>query len=189
MNPTSWTALDVENWARQVGLSDAAISTLSENEVDGPTLVTMEREELRSELGIVSLPARRYLWDLILSLRSYQGSSDRTVAIDVLEQEIEALPTTQGIADASAGGSIGTDEEVVNQLRSDAAEQRQIISDHLMALRLQGSWGQQTYEDAELARSEEERLRQLAVQSEFDRSYAHLSISEEVDNLAPPTRT
>ena len=164
-------ALDVENWARQVGLSDAASSTLRENEVDGPTLVTMEREELRSELGIVSLPARRYLWDLILSLRSYQGSSDRTVAIDILEQEIEALPT-QGVADASAGGSIGTDEEVVNQLRSDAAEQRQIISDHLMALRLKGSWGQQTYEDAELARSEEERLRQLAVQSEFDRSYA-----------------
>ena len=60
MNPTSWTALDVENWARQVGLSDAASSTLRENEVDGPTLVTMEREELRSELGIVSLPARRY---------------------------------------------------------------------------------------------------------------------------------
>ena len=122
MNPTSWTALDVENWARQVGLSDAASSTLRENEVDGATLVTMEREELRSELGIVSLPARRYLWDLILSLRSYQGSSDRTVAIDILEQEIEALPT-QGVADASAGGSIGTDEEVVNQLRSDAAEQ------------------------------------------------------------------
>ena len=41
-----------------------------------------------------------------------------------------------------------------------------------MALSLQSGWGQQTYEDAELARSEEDRLRQLAVQSEFDRRYA-----------------
>lgn len=171
MNPASWNATDVEQWARQVGLSDATISILRENEINGPTLVTLEKEELRSELGIASLPSRRYLWDLISTLRAHQGSSDLTKAIDVLEEEIDTL-ASQDFADASAGGRVGAEEGVVNQLRSDAAEQRQIISDHLMALSLQSGWGQQTYEDAELARSEEDRLRQLAVQSEFDRRYA-----------------
>ena len=47
--------------ARQVGLAEITISVLVENEIDGPTLVTLDKEELRSELGIVSLPARRYL--------------------------------------------------------------------------------------------------------------------------------
>ncbi|KAL7546994.1 hypothetical protein ACHAWF_010310 [Thalassiosira exigua] len=171
MNPASWNASEVEAWARQVGLSDATIAIIQENEIDGPTLVTLEKDELRSELGITSLPSRRYLWDLILTLRSHQGSSDRTKAIDVFEEEIDTL-SSKDYADASAGGKAGTDERVVIQLRSDAAEQRQIISDHIMALRLQATWGQQTYEDAELARCEEERLRQLAVQSEFDRRYA-----------------
>ncbi len=60
--------MDVESWARQVGLSESTIIALSKNEVDGPTLVTLEKDELRSELGIVSLPARRYIWSLILTL-------------------------------------------------------------------------------------------------------------------------
>lgn len=172
MNPTSWSASDVEEWARRVGLSESTVTCLGENEVDGPTLVTLEKDELRTELGIGSLPARRYLWDLILLLRSHQTSSDRTTVIDIFEEEIDSLPL-QGAADASAGGSeMETDEEVVKQLRSDAAEQRQIISDHLMALRLQSSGSQQTYEDAELARTEEDRLRQLSIQCEFDRRYA-----------------
>ena len=173
MNPTSWNASDVEAWARQVGLSETTIAALCENENDGSTLVTLEKEELRLELGVVSLPARSYLLDLILMLCSHQDSSDRAIAIDFLEEEIDRLPT-QGITDASAGGwsEVTTDEGVVNELRKDAAQQRQIMSDHLMALRLQSTRGQQTYEDAELARAEEERLRSLAVQSEFDRRYA-----------------
>ncbi len=52
----------------------------------------------------------------------------------------------------------------MNQLRRDVAQQRQIISDHLIALRLQSFWNQQTYEDAELARAEGDRLRQLSEQ-------------------------
>ena len=173
MNPASWDASDVEAWAQQVGLSENAVSALRDNEVDGPTLVTLSKEELQSDLCITSLPARRYLWDLILSLRSHQNTSDLTKAIDVLETEIDTL-SFQGLADVSAGGNVdtGTSEEVTRQLRSDAAQQRQIISDHLMALRLQSSGGQQTYEDAELALSEENRLRQLAIQSEFDMRYA-----------------
>ncbi len=136
MNPTSWSTLDVEDWARRVGLPEGTITGLRENEIDGPTLVTLEKDELRSELGIRSLPARRYLWDLIVTLRSLQDSYDRTAAIDVFEDEIESLPL-QSTADASAGGGEGTevDEEVVNQLRRDVAQQRQIISDHMIAFR------------------------------------------------------
>lgn len=161
----------MEDWARHVGLSESTITVLTQNEVDGPTLVTLEKDELRSELGIGSLPARRYLWDLIVTLRSYQNSNDRNVAIDVLEGELVSLHL-EGTADASAGGFMETDEEAVNQLRKDAAVQRQIISDHMIALRMQSTGSQQTYEDAELARAEGDRLRQLNIQCEFDRRYA-----------------
>lgn len=159
MNPTSWSTSDVADWARRVGLSESTITGLSQNEIDGPTLVTLDKDELRSELGISSLPApaRRYLWDLILALRSRQESSDRAAAIDILEEEIDLLLLQGSTADAG-GGSTETDEEVVNQLRRDATQERQIISSHMMALRLQSFGSQQTYEDAELARAEVSRV-------------------------------
>lgn len=62
MNPTSWTATEVEVWARQVGLSDTTISSLADNEIDGPTLVTLEKEELRSELNFQ--PRNHYCQDI-----------------------------------------------------------------------------------------------------------------------------
>ena len=92
MNPTSWSASDVEDWAIMVGLSESTISCLRQNEINGPTLVTLEKDDLRSELGIGSLPARRYLWDLILTLRSQQENSDHTTAIYIFEEEIESMP-------------------------------------------------------------------------------------------------
>lgn len=175
MNPTSWNATDVERWARGVGLSDGTILALRDNEIDGPTLATLEKDELKSELGIVSLPARRYLWSLIISLRSYQGCSDRSKALDVFEEEIDVLPLygtgVHGGVEVISGTE--TDKEVVNQLRSEATEQRLIISDRLMALSLQSYGSQQTYEDSELARAEQDRLRQLRIQFEFDKRYAH----------------
>lgn len=64
MNPTSWSTSDVEDWARRVGLPECTITG------SVPLLVTLEKDELRPELGISSsLPARRYLWDLIVTLR------------------------------------------------------------------------------------------------------------------------
>jgi hypothetical protein len=90
MNPASWNASDVERWARQVGLSESTIIALSKNEI-GPTLVTLKKDELRSELGIVSLPAQRYIWGLILTLHSHQDSYDCIKAINVSEDEIESL--------------------------------------------------------------------------------------------------
>lgn len=49
MNPASWNAKDVERWARGVGISDSAILALCDNEIDGPTLATLEKDELKSE--------------------------------------------------------------------------------------------------------------------------------------------
>jgi SAM domain (Sterile alpha motif) len=87
-HPCSWTVRDVATWARHVKLSDATIAALVENEVDGPTLVTLDKEELSSELGIRSLPARRYLWDLILKVRSQQNASDLVFAVETYKSEI-----------------------------------------------------------------------------------------------------
>lgn len=149
-----------------------------ENEVDGPTLVSLNREELKSELGIQSLPARRYLWDLIENTRSQQQFSDHTVAIQVHQTEIDSLNINDSgsIADAASGGISypAVDPEVIGVLRSDAELQRQIFADHLLALRLQGmaSGGQQVYEDCEMARQEQQRLQELAIQSEYDHIYA-----------------
>jgi hypothetical protein len=66
-----------------------------------------------------------------------------------------------------------TDKEVMCHLWMDAAQQRQIISDRLMALHLQSNGSQQTYEDAEIAHAEQDRVQQLNIQFEFDRLYAH----------------
>jgi hypothetical protein len=106
------------------------------NEIDGPTLVTLRKEELRSELGIVSLPAWRYLWDLIESLRSQQETSDYSVALDLHEAEIDAQGNTDSSPDESGGGHLG-DAAVVAQLCIDAVLQRQLVEDHLLSFRLQ----------------------------------------------------
>ena len=74
--PYLWSVHDVEAWARSVKLSEETISKLLENEVDGSTLATLSKEELQSELGIRSLPALRYLWDLIQTIQAQQLSSD-----------------------------------------------------------------------------------------------------------------
>ncbi|EJK72401.1 hypothetical protein THAOC_06074 [Thalassiosira oceanica] len=170
MNPASWSPTDVQDWARRKGLPHSTATALAENEVDGPTLLTLDREELRADLGITSLPARRFLYELILSLKSYQISTDRTRAIDVLEEEIDSLQS--GREELSTIERNCTDPTAVEVLRSDAEIQRQIISDHLFALRLHSSNGQQFYEDKQFAQDESERYNQLAIQSQFDRRYA-----------------
>ena len=169
-HPAGWDSYNVVGWARRIGLSEQTILALTENEVDGPTLVTLRRDDLRTKLGITSLPARRYLWSLIEQLRAHQEASDRSSAVDVLEEELTSLSLRES-ADASAGGT-RLNPTAVELLHNNAHAQRQILSDHLLALRLQSFGGQQVYKDAELARNENERLRQLAVQSEFDARYA-----------------
>lgn len=75
-SPASWTVTDVVSWATQTRLGPTTIAALEQNEVDGPTLVTLTKTELQTELGISSLSARRYLWDLIKSLRLEQDAND-----------------------------------------------------------------------------------------------------------------
>ena len=70
--PATWNVADVTAWATQAKLAPDVVSSLANNQVDGPTLVTLTKAELQSELGIISLPARRYLWELIRSLNFEQ---------------------------------------------------------------------------------------------------------------------
>jgi hypothetical protein len=181
-SPATWTRKDVVSWAEEAKLAPETISALSQNHVDGPTLVTLTKAELQSELGIASLPARRYLWELIKSLRSEQETSDYSTAIQAHEEEILVFASSgtasmnDGGPDTASGGSTGqfSFSAVVNELTTEAQRQRQLVEDHLMAHRMQRAMklGQQVYEDVEAARSEQLRLNQLLVQAEHDRQYA-----------------
>jgi len=176
-SPSAWTVEDVQEWAENLKLSDETIATLAENEIDGATLVTLTKEELRSELGIRSLPARRCLWEWIQNLKAEQVASDFSAAMMVHENEIMVLASD--ISESSpdeASGRSKIDATIIYELKSDAARQRQIIDDHIFAHRMQRSMtlGQQIYEDAEAARQEQQRLDQLLIQSECDREFARL---------------
>ena len=181
-SPATWAGTDVVSWAEQAKLAPETVSALSQNHVDGPTLVTLTKAELQSELGIASLPARRYLWELIKSLRSEQETSDYSKAIQVHEEEIQVFASSRtasmkvGGPDTASGGNTGESSflAVVNELNTEAQRQRQLVEDHLMAHRMQREMklGQQVYEDVEAARSEQVRLNQLLEQAEHDRQYA-----------------
>ena len=178
LDPGAWSVDQVLHWAQTAQLSEDVIQGLAENQVDGPTLITLDKEELRNELGIRSLASRRYLWDLLTSLRSEARGRDYLTAVQVHEHEIESLERissgTVGNPDEAPGGDTKLDTAVADYLHQDAARQRQIINDHLLALRLQrddaGSWVD--YENAQVAREEQERLEELRIQSEFDRRFA-----------------
>jgi hypothetical protein len=191
--PATWAAADVVVWATQAKLAPDIISSLTLNQVDGPTLVTLTKSELLSELGIVSLPKRRYLWELIKSLKSEQETSDYSVAIEVHEEEIRSFsfsPDSDTVVlgpDAGSGGGAVMDNvsslaAVVNELVTDVQSQRQVIGDRMMAYRLQKTLnnGQEICRDAELAHEEQGRLDQLRIQAERDREYAeNLAVGRE----------
>eukprot|EP00526_Cylindrotheca_closterium_P005174 CAMPEP_0113643124 /NCGR_PEP_ID=MMETSP0017_2-20120614/22667_1 /TAXON_ID=2856 /ORGANISM="Cylindrotheca closterium" /LENGTH=639 /DNA_ID=CAMNT_0000554607 /DNA_START=658 /DNA_END=2574 /DNA_ORIENTATION=+ /assembly_acc=CAM_ASM_000147 len=175
--PATWTVDNVTAWAAQANVPADVVSSLSMNQVDGPTLVTLSKSDLQSELGIASLPARRYLWELLKSLKAQQTTSDFSVAIQVHEQEIQtfsanATATINQGPDAASG--TGDVTAVVNELASDAVKQRQVVSDHMMAFRLQMAlnMGNEICKDAEFAHKEHDRLKQLLTQEESDRAYA-----------------
>eukprot|EP00548_Thalassiothrix_antarctica_P011244 CAMPEP_0194161152 /NCGR_PEP_ID=MMETSP0152-20130528/78782_1 /TAXON_ID=1049557 /ORGANISM="Thalassiothrix antarctica, Strain L6-D1" /LENGTH=521 /DNA_ID=CAMNT_0038870909 /DNA_START=46 /DNA_END=1609 /DNA_ORIENTATION=- len=168
----SWTVYDVEAWAESVGLSSSTISNLVENEVDGPTLITLNKTDLKSELDIKSLPARRYLWDVIQNLKFEQENSDYYVAIQ--SPIITADEASGGTSKKETTQSSHIEDHalVVEYLRTDAQHQRQIIEDHLFALSQQRIVGEQSYEDTAIALKEQTRLDELFNQSECDRTYA-----------------
>lgn len=181
--PASWKPADVAAWATQVRLIPEVVSSLTSNEVDGPTLVTLTKAELQTELGIASLPARRFLWELIKGLKSEQVTFDHSAAIDAHQQEIQSLSTEfnrvdvgccgRGSARSNASGDSSL-SAILNELSIDVQTQRQVIEDHMMAFRVQKMLnnGQDICKDAELAHEEQERLNTLLVQVESDREYA-----------------
>jgi hypothetical protein len=166
--PSIWEVSDVEAWAHRVKLSDETVATLVGDQVDGPTLVILQQDELRSMLGILSLPARRHLWEIIEGLRSQQQASNFSALIESLD--------TAETPDES-GGRIQLDIAVVEQ-GSDATQQRQVWEDHILALRLQDAChlSKQSSEDADMARNEQFlrqfHLQELVIRSDLDRKYA-----------------
>ena len=182
--PASWAEQDVITWAEQSKLGPAVVTALAQNKVDGPTLVTLTKEELKLELNISSLPARRYLWELIKGLQSEQETTDYSKAIELHEQEIQDLVSSErasmkavGGPDMASGGSTDTTSDLslaVNELANDAQRQRQLLEDHMAAHRMQRAMnlGLQVYEDAEAARREQVRLNELMTQEESDRQFA-----------------
>jgi hypothetical protein len=172
VHPCTWKVDDVERWARSVKLSETTITILKENDVDGPTLATLSQDDIKSELGIRSLPARRYLYDLIRKLRAQQDSANLVAAVEVHSAEIENLKNFSS-PDAS-GGVHPIDNAVIEALANDAEIQRQILDDHLLSLRLEAGIapGEQGFADSELAVKEQQRINELLLISEFDHRYA-----------------
>lgn len=187
--PATWKAADVALWATQARLTPEVVSAFTCNDVDGPTLVTLTKSELRSELGITSLPARRFCWELIKSLKSEQLTCDYSSALDVHQQEINSFSAEQqsvnneinrrmdtlSIREGNGFETASSLSTVVDELITDAQKQRQVIADHMMAFRVQKMLnnGQDIIcQDAEVAHEEQERLHNLFVQAESDREYA-----------------
>ena len=150
------------------------VDALSDNEVDGPTLVTLRKDELRTELGIASLPARRYLWDRIETLQKQQQTIDHTAALLLHRTEITGLESMN--AQENLSTSTKVDSAVIEVLKSDYQKQVQSSSDHLYALRLHSNGNMssnlQSYEDADTAQEEQARLDALSIMSVYDHSVA-----------------
>eukprot|EP00541_Cyclophora_tenuis_P015706 CAMPEP_0116545052 /NCGR_PEP_ID=MMETSP0397-20121206/2456_1 /TAXON_ID=216820 /ORGANISM="Cyclophora tenuis, Strain ECT3854" /LENGTH=162 /DNA_ID=CAMNT_0004069327 /DNA_START=1122 /DNA_END=1606 /DNA_ORIENTATION=- len=143
-DPQSWGVDDTSLWAREVAKLNAdTVQSLLDNEVDGSTLVALEKEDLRTELGMKSLAARKYLWHAIERVRWQHESSDYSLAIDLHQKEIDGLAAQHpGDANKKKRGHHHhhhhvVDDEVLNLLQSDAQRQRQIMEDHFLAHRLQ----------------------------------------------------
>ncbi|CAJ1966499.1 unnamed protein product [Cylindrotheca closterium] len=182
--PSTWTATDVQQWAVDMRLAQEAVVGLSENQIDGATLITLSKSELREDLGIKSLAARRHLLDLIRSLQIQNETSDFSAAMDVHDEEIRRFAAIQ-VSNNSAGAdaaAIGHTVNMINpthlaiahELDSDAQRQRQVISDHLLACRIQRDLqrGLPAYEDAQTAHEEQQRLNALFQREEQDYIYA-----------------
>lgn len=141
--PETWTVAEVNVWATEARLAKETIDALLENFVDGATLVTLTKSEIRSELCIASLPARRHLWDLVKNLQPQQETMDFAVATQVHQEEID-----QGFR-ASEVTKKGPDIGSYGCCTNDADGQKYEKNDRLVAHRLQRTMnhGQQIHED------------------------------------------
>ena len=194
-SPATWTATDVATWAVQAKLAESTVLALKDNEVDGPTLVTLSKAEIQSELGITSLPGRRCLWEHIKGLRAEQETNDYSTAIKMHQDEIQAFASPESddsflfVSDRTSYKDRDAIRGVVDQLTTDAQRQSQIIDDHLLAHRLQRAitLGQEVYEDRDFAKQEQRRLNELLAQSESDLQFAE-SLASRRDRTASVAR-
>ena len=183
--PSTWTLIDVQRWAVESRLDNEAVVGLAENQIDGATLVTLSKAEIREDLGITSLPARRHLLDLIHSLKIQNETSELSAAMDVHDEEIRRFAAvevssksdgadTAGVGPGIADMSHETHLAIAHELGTDAQRQRQLISDHLLACRIQRDLqhGLPVYQDAQTAHEEQQRLNDLFQQEEQDLAFA-----------------
>eukprot|EP00238_Polyblepharides_amylifera_P000402 CAMPEP_0196573452 /NCGR_PEP_ID=MMETSP1081-20130531/3353_1 /TAXON_ID=36882 /ORGANISM="Pyramimonas amylifera, Strain CCMP720" /LENGTH=163 /DNA_ID=CAMNT_0041891167 /DNA_START=521 /DNA_END=1012 /DNA_ORIENTATION=- len=66
---SEWSVGEVGSWLLQIGFEDLVVE-FARNEIDGQTLITLGKEELRDDLGVTSLPRRRKLSEQIDALKA-----------------------------------------------------------------------------------------------------------------------
>eukprot|EP00934_Nitzschia_sp_Nitz4_P007557 Nitzschia sp. Nitz4//scaffold247_size31676//23943//25415//NITZ4_007932-RA/size31676-processed-gene-0.21-mRNA-1//-1//CDS//3329543961//7547//frame0 len=167
---SAWSVQEVLSWANQERVADEVTDTLLRNQVDGSTLITLTQEELKSELSIQSLPARRHLWEILQCLQTEAVSSDYSRALQAHGQEIQRLAAE---AEAAMQDEDAT-SEVVATLERNMTQQQRLMEDHMIAHHVQRSLaneGALVYENHDLACQEQERLLQLAKQEKRDRDF------------------
>ena len=132
------------------------------------------KEVFRTELGLRSLVAHRYLWDMIEKLCSQQETSDFSFAVKLHKAKINQLAAENVSPDASSGGGNCIDEVILNTLRSDADNQWQFAMDHAMAYEKGAGecLGQQVVEDRDFTHREHQQYKWLHVQSAYNHRVA-----------------
>ena len=165
-SPANWSVVEVTAWAAMAGLSSEIIETLEDNEIDGPVLLTLSRDDLKNEIGIKKLSTRRYFWDSLEKLRSQQNVSDYNEAVILHENEVINL---EDFVDASE-----FDPYILDILRDDIHQQKQIVEDSKFAHTIEGNFSnsQQRYDDAEIAVEEQCNFDRLRLQEDYDHAYA-----------------
>ena len=85
-----WSVERVVDWARVCYFPESVLQALKQNEIDGETIITLTRQDLRDELRISSLVHRRRLFDEIGMLRAEARENDVECALKVQSHEVWA---------------------------------------------------------------------------------------------------
>jgi len=164
--PTQWNTNDVLEWASNIPLPKKVCSALEENEIDGPILLTLSQADLKDELGIRSLGARRFLWENIKFLQNNNHFHELKYAIQLHIDEIETCEEKHEAVDSC----------VVHTLREDVKEQLQIIQDFEFANqndnRVEEMMMLQSYEDAVVAQSLHDDFEKMRLTEQYDHACA-----------------
>mmetsp|Transcript_33674 Transcript_33674/g.73527 ORF Transcript_33674/g.73527 Transcript_33674/m.73527 type:complete len:326 (-) Transcript_33674:258-1235(-) len=72
-----WSVAETGAWLTKSGFEELVV-TFAENEIDGPTLLTLGTDELRDELGVKALAQRRSLISAISALKQENDRLDKS---------------------------------------------------------------------------------------------------------------